>query len=446
MAKEKFPVGSKVVFNGYDEDTPQEERMLVEGTVYEVADNTPENESIGISIDNPDFNPKKKESEDNPRTVIVDVFYDEVSPAPEESAKSKAKTKAKPAPVEEEEDDDEDEEEAPPPKSKAKTKAKPAPVEEEEDEDEDEEEEAPAPKSKAKAKTAEAKAAPVAKTKAKAEVKGKGKGKDAAKSKVKAKEVAKPAEEEMVLENEDEEILELIQGTDDLLELAAELIEDSAALDYKMGGVLFHVRSSKVYQSVDKKYAENGGFALYVQEQLNIDYRKAMYLIDIYYKFNLYGIDAAKVQELGWTKCSKIAAVMDGKNAEDLVELAESSSVSELVDAIKESYHTTGATKTGGEKRKRVTFKFRLLDEAGTTVTQILESAQKDLGLKDVSDVFEHIITEWAVEHGVSVTKAKAKTEAKAKAKAKPADVEEDEEEEAPAPKAKAKAKARASA
>ena len=134
MAKSKFPVGSQVVFLGYEEDTPEDARVLEAGETYTVFEDNPGDNSIAIQIDNPDFNPKKKVSDENSKQIIVDVFYEEVKAAPAKAAKAKAK-------AEEVEDEDEDEaEEAPAPKSKAKTKAAPK-DEDDEDEDEDEDEE-----------------------------------------------------------------------------------------------------------------------------------------------------------------------------------------------------------------------------------------------------------------------------------------------------------------
>lgn len=408
MAKKaKFPVGSKVMFKGYADDVPEDQRLMVEDEIYIVAEVNPEEESFAVQIDNPDFNSKKKESEDNSKTILVDVFYDEVeaapdedeeeAPAPKAKAKPAAKTAAKPA---------------------AKGKAKAAEVDEDEDEDGDEDgeaDEAPAkPAAKAKGKVKED-AKPAAKGKAATKPAAKGKAKPAAK--------AAPVEEDKYpeLENEDEEITSLIEDAD-LIELATELVEDSAALDYKLGGVLYHVRLSKAYQEVDAKYKENGGFGLFLKEQLNVEYRKAMYLIDIYYKFNQFGIDAAKVQELGWTKCAKIAAVMTEDNAEELVELAEGSSASDLSDTIKETYSEVGGKKEAGEKRKKVALKFRLWDDQATAVQEVLKEVQSQMGFKDPADAFEHILMEWAAEHDIAVSKPKAdkkaKTAAAPKAKA----------------------------
>lgn len=426
-AKAKFNVGGTVKFLGYQDDVPADEQVLEEGKVYTVVEVNPEDKSLVLETENPDFNPKKKESESNPQTLMVDVFEDEVEEADEDEA--------------EEETEEDEVEEAPKAKAapaKAKAKAKAAPVEEEAEEEE-EEEEAPKAKAKAKAKAA-AKAKPVAKAAAKA--------KPAAKAKVAEKKAApsskaeKPEEVEQypALESEDEEITALVEGAESVLELAEELVEEGAELDYKLGGVLYHVRLSKEYQSLDARYAENGGFGLYVKERLNVEYRKAMYLIDIYYKFNLFGIDAEKVKEIGWTKASKIAAVMSEDNAEELVELAEKSTVADLQDTIKEDYVEKGGSKTAGEKKKRVTFKFRLFEDQASLVTEVLNTVAKDMGVKDLSAAFEHIVAEWAAENLNLKPAAKAKTAAKpaskvaAKAaapakKARKEEVEQDDDE-----------------
>ena len=426
-AKAKFNVGGTVKFLGYQDDVPADEQVLEEGKVYTVVEVNPEDKSLVLETENPDFNPKKKESESNPQTLMVDVFEDEVEEVEDES---------------EEEADEDEAEEAPKAKAapaKAKAKAKAAPVEEEAEEEEEEEEEEEAPKAKAKAKPAAK-----AKTAAKPAAKAADKAKPAAKAKVAAKKAApsskaeKPEEVEQypALESEDEEITALVEGAESVLELAEELVEEGAELDYKLGGVLYHVRLSKEYQSLDARYAENGGFGLYVKERLNVEYRKAMYLIDIYYKFNLFGIDAEKVKEIGWTKASKIAAVMSEDNAEELVELAEKSTVADLQDTIKEDYVEKGGSKTAGEKKKRVTFKFRLFEDQASLVTEVLNTVAKDMGVKDLSAAFEHIVAEWAAENLNLKPAAKAKTAAKPAAKAaapakktRKAEVEQDEDE-----------------
>lgn len=408
MAKEKakeIEVGSLVVFNGYDDTTPEDEQILTKGETYEVSEieTTDEGVTIVVKAENPDFDAKKRESKSNQKYNLVDVFEEEIS-LYEEKAKAPAK----------------------------RTRAAPEPEAEEEAE---EAEEAPA-KPKAASKTAT---------------------KPAAKAVVKPSKKAAPAADEEVeeedsevpeLENEDKTIVALVAEHDDLIELAQELTEDGAALDYKLGGVLYHIRRGREYRKLGEQYAERGGFELFLKDHLNIEYRKAMYLVKIYVKFNQHGIDAKKVAELGWTKCSKIAEVMTGENADALIEMAENNSVADLTESIKESYKSVGGTK--GELKKMAVMKFRLFEDQGEAVTAVLKGVTEQMGFKRVDDAFEHIVMEWAMEHDFVNSKVKKQFEKRmetlkdeAEAEATAAEEKAAAEKTAKAAPAKAKAPAK---
>lgn len=435
--------GDKVVFKGYEETPEDGADLLVEGNEYEVAEVNKEDGSVAVIVDNPDFNPKKKESESNARTILTDIFFEELELPKGSKAKPAAKTPAKGKAKAEEPEDDADEEgeedadgedeaeEEPAPKAKtkapAKTAAKAAPAKgkakpkaeepedepEEGDEGEDGDEEEPAPK-KAAAKKAPAKAA--AKTPAK---KAAAKSKAPVKSKAKAKAKEEEAEEsddpygDLDEEQEDQEILGLVNDAEDILELARETVEETSALEYKLGGVLFHVRKSGAYKELDERYAEKGGFALYLLEQLNIEYRKAMYLVDIYYKWNKFGLEPEKVAQIGWAKAAKIAAVMDEDTAEELIELAENNTVADLVDHIKTTYKEVGGTK--GEKKVIKLFKFKLAESAGIAVEEVLQSVAAGMGLKNLDEAFEHIVMEWSTEHPIEAPAKKVSGKAATK-------------------------------
>lgn len=435
--------GDKVVFKGYEETPEDGADLLVEGNEYEVAEVNKEDGSVAVIVDNPDFNPKKKESESNARTILTDIFFEELELPKGSKAKPAAKTPAKGKAKAEEPEDDADEEgeedadgedeaeEEPEPKAKtkapAKTAAKAAPAKgkakpkaeepedepEEGDEGEDGDEEEPAPK-KAAAKKAPAKAA--AKTPAK---KAAAKSKAPVKSKAKAKAKEEEAEEsddpygDLDEEQEDQEILGLVNDAEDILELARETVEETSALEYKLGGVLFHVRKSGAYKELDERYAEKGGFALYLLEQLNIEYRKAMYLVDIYYKWNKFGLEPEKVAQIGWAKAAKIAAVMDEDTAEELIELAENNTVADLVDHIKTTYKEVGGTK--GEKKVIKLFKFKLAESAGIAVEEVLQSVAAGMGLKNLDEAFEHIVMEWSTEHPIEAPAKKVSGKAATK-------------------------------
>ena len=104
MAKKTFKVGQVVKFLGYSEDVAEAEQVLTEGGQYKIVEVNPEEEMIAFEVENPDFNPKKKVSESNAETVVVEVFFDEVEEVEAKPAKKAAKA------AQEEEADDEGEE------------------------------------------------------------------------------------------------------------------------------------------------------------------------------------------------------------------------------------------------------------------------------------------------------------------------------------------------
>ena len=382
--------GDMVVFKGYA-DTPEEgTAILEEGESYEVVEVNAKEKAVVVRVPNPDFNPKKKETEANPSNILLDIFEEEFTAPAKAAAKGKA-----------------------PAKAVAKAPAKAAKKVEAEDEPADEgneepAEEAPPVKVKGKAPVKTAKAAP-AKTsaKGKAPVKGKAKLKEPEPEPVNEDPYADLDEE-----SEDAEILGMVNDAEDILDLAKEVSEEASAIEYKLGGVLFHVRKSKAFEAVDARYAEKGGFGLYVLEQLNVEYRKAMYLVDIYYKWNKFGLDATKVAAIGWAKASKIAAVMTEDTAEELLELAENHTVAELVENIKTNYKEVGGVK--GDKKVVKLFKFKLFEDQAAAVEEVLNAVASAMEFKTLDMAFEHIIMEWATEHPVSAPAPKAKVKAKA--------------------------------
>lgn len=390
----QLDVGMKVQFTGFtgetEEDRPENAEALEKGEVYEIIAINPETdeneESYELEAPNPNFDDSKRASKkSNPRTVPVVVFSDEVGLPDDEDEGEQ----------DEEEHDDEDE-----------------------DEGEEEQEEEKKPARKAPAKKAAAKKSGTRKTTASKKTGGAKAGAKKATAKKSAKKEAPKEEEDedlkgmVILEEgeEDESILELINEADDLCELAVELSEESIQAEYRLGGVLYHTRITKAFRKTEKgKYDVKGGWQQYVEGELSVGYRKAMYLIDVYAKWNKHDLDPEIVARIGWAKASAIAGVMTDENAEELVGEAEKSTVADLKDTIKESYTAKGAS--GKKVVKKVTFKFRLIEDKGKTVMELFEKAKKSLGIKKDEDAFEHIVTEWAAQNlEVSETKATRKS------------------------------------
>jgi len=163
-----------------------------------------------------------------------------------------------------------------------------------------------------------------------------------------------------------------------------------------------------------------------------------MYLIDIYSVWNKFKLDKDWISAQGWSKALLVAKNVDEDNVEDLMAVAETQSVADLRDTIKESFSRKG--EDSREVVKKISFKFRLMEEEAAMVTGYLEAAMKQLGKDNPAEAFEYIITEWAQEH-LDISKTKS-TKRRAVDKAK----QDAGDEEEVAPKSQSKPKARRAA
>ncbi len=471
MAKQGIQVGSQVEFIGFsDEGPPDNGELLVVGEVYTVTQVIDEHEKPGMmdsynvgpfETPNPNYNPDKRKSKNNRPTeqISVDLFPDECKLV--EAKTTRTKAKAKPAVEQEEPEEEEQSDSAEIPFAEVvkgqivsvvdtdgevcegevikKTKAvlgilmgdeeityKKAEIVEimlagvdeqtgPEEEEPEEQEEAPAKATVKKKKTA-AKKKTVTKKKTAAKKKTSAR---VAKTATKSEEAEVDSDLKKIIvltdEEDDEDIVALIAESDDICGLAIDLAEDAATVDYRLAGVLYHVYVDKAYKELDGgAYAGNKGFELYADKELGVGYRKAMYLIKGYGSWNKLGLSSEDFTSLGWTKAVAVADVGTEDNIDDLMELASESSLTELRETIKESYSKEG--KDTRDVIKKITFKFRLVEDAAAAVVEYLEMAGKQLQEKDDSKIFEQIVSEWAAEH-LDVSKV-SRTQKKTKAAA----------------------------
>lgn len=434
---QSLEVGSKVVFTGFTGDElPDNSEALEEGQEYTVVETKQEEEDSEVvylleaEVDNPDYDDSKRKTKKNQPTMKlkIDVFEDEIEISDitdddqEEEVESKpakrAAAKKEPAKKAAAKSKSQEKREAVQKKAPAKKAAKPEPEEDEVDADE---QLSYADMKRGMEVTAydgdEMIVAGTITSKTKRGIKiADENGEETTlrledtlfyegiiEEESEEMDTVSPEDDpelkDMLILTEDEEdaeIVSLVAEAEDLCELAHDMSEESASLDYRLGGVLYHVRLSGAYKELNEDYSAKGGFMAYVEEELPVGYRKAMYLIDIYAKWNKFNLPMEKVQEIGWTKAQEIARVMDAENAEDLVALAEQNTVQDLKESIKESY--TGG-QTARESVKRITFKFRLTEDAAANVRDFFEQGKESLGLERDEEVFEQIVTQWATDH-----------------------------------------------
>ncbi len=369
-------VGNFVEFLGYDEGVPENERLLAQGGVYEAIEVT--EAGVVVKFDNPDFDAKKKvDAEKNPQFLETEVFNTEC--------------KVVDAPAD-----------ATPAATATVTKIK-------------------------SGKTPKIPAAPAAKEKAVKEPKA---------PKVKAVKPPKPpkvvvdkdALPDLTEAQEDADVLAIVNESEDLVATAQELEGNIGKNEYHLGGVLYHIKKSGDYKTLNPAYAENAGFAAFTKDYLNVDYRKAMELIRIYTTFSLLGIEnpAERVSAIGWSKAAKIVNPLqeEGAVAEDLLKLAEENTSADLSLAINEQKVNVGGTK--GVAVKKVTIKLRYFEAEASSIMMAISTAKNKQSLASDEDALAFIIDEWMLGNGGEATAAeapsqKAPSSAKPKGSAKPA-------------------------
>lgn len=117
---------------------------------------------------------------------------------------------------------------------------------------------------------------------------------------------------------------------------------------FELARSLFEVSARKLYRQMDHKYAS---FEEYVEKSVGIDFRKAKYLVSIWWWFGVEQrgdpVLLEGAQEIGWSKAKELVGVVDKKNAEVWFEIAKTKNRDYLVKAAK------AALKKAGRKRRR---------------------------------------------------------------------------------------------
>jgi len=178
----------------------------------------------------------------------------------------------------------------------------------------------------------------------------------------------------------------------DALKAAKALVDRAEQTDFTLGGVLRNIHETGSFKTLG--YDGKRGFDDYVEQTLGIASRKARYLIAIYTKFAMLGIDETKLNEIGWSKAKELARVPDAdlkKDFNKLVKKANDGTRDDLITHIKTKYEVV----TRGEQVQLKAFSFRLAEGDAHTAEEGLKEACTAIGEQDMNKAFVHIVGEW---------------------------------------------------
>ena len=226
-------------------------------------------------------------------------------------------------------------------------------------------------------------------------------------AKIEKKEAKEAGEELEVLPPDaySESVRKVTKTGASALKAAKGLVEKIGGDFWVLGGVLSFIRRNKSFLGMKDGagaplYDGNKGFASYVLAELGMEYRKAMYYIQIHETFAPLGIDESRLSGIGWSKVKELTYVVDEANVNDWLDRAEEMGRDDLKAEIKTSLvkageHGTGVTAPSGEKVAMTKLAFRLFADQGTVAVEALEAAKIAIGSEDDNAAFAHILSEW---------------------------------------------------
>lgn len=147
---------------------------------------------------------------------------------------------------------------------------------------------------------------------------------------------------------------------------------------FRLGGVLSAIQSAGWF--MDKGHET---FRSFVESECGLQYRKAMYLIQIYTGLVGSGVEWSQVKHLGWSKLKELAPILSPENVVEWVAVAENMTVLQLQDHIKASTKGENAgnsPEVDGETSKTTTMTFKLHSDQKTTIKEALAKAKHETG------------------------------------------------------------------
>ena len=98
--------------------------------------------------------------------------------------------------------------------------------------------------------------------------------------------------------------------------LLSDLRENNDFASFRIGGVLSKYNKEQWYKP------DYETFRAFVEGEHGMNYRKAMYFIEIYESLAESGVPWEKVKDLGWTKVKELASILTLENVDQWVETA----------------------------------------------------------------------------------------------------------------------------
>ena len=187
---------------------------------------------------------------------------------------------------------------------------------------------------------------------------------------------------------------------------AHNLIEGAEFNYFKLGGVLAVIQENGWW-------SESGheNFKTFIEAEMGLPYRKAMYLIEIYQSLVEAEIPWDTVKDVGWTKLKEIAKLLTQENADEWVQRANEMTTIQLVEYIKASQQSETAEEGDEETTKATkvsTMTFKVHEDQKETIRTALDKAKEEAGTEYDTVALEGICIQYMEGTLGKKTKGKA--------------------------------------
>lgn len=177
------------------------------------------------------------------------------------------------------------------------------------------------------------------------------------------------------------------------LKMAPELIDATGANDFKLGGVLAKIQEEGWWEGGDYE-----SFKAYVEGVLGLQYRKSMYLINIYDKLVDAGVSWSDVAGIGWSKLRFIVNHLTAKNAGKWAKRCAKMNALEIQDYVKQLEAGKSSGK-GDESEPTVTsvstMSFKVHEDQKEIIREALDKKKGDLDTEHDAVALENLALDY---------------------------------------------------
>lgn len=156
------------------------------------------------------------------------------------------------------------------------------------------------------------------------------------------------------------------------------------------------------HQDVFSTYWNYDSFEDYIDKEIQIAYRKAMYLVEIYGKAKLLNMDMERLERMGWSKARELIRVVDESNVSEWMDRAENCTVKELNIQVKKEKDKTSDKSSIVEEAPiitTITFKLGMAEHA--IIDDALQESKSLINSNDLALALANICQEWMETKGV---------------------------------------------